>query len=513
MVKPAIRVALPQFPAFAGRGTVRARREAEEKCGVFGCWGIASPATLTYLGLYSLQHRGQESAGIAVTDGRGVDRHVGMGLVPNVFDQGTLTRLNRHAHDRQAEGYRPPGGAVGHNRYSTTGGSQIANAQPMLSQIGLDDRGATPVAIAHNGNIVNAASLRRDLEQQGHPFTTNSDTEVVLHLLAAAAAQLGHTATSDPLSTALRHCTGAFTLVLLFPDRIEAARDPWGWRPLVIGRTEEGGFIVASETVALEVAGASLVREVLPGEIVTIDDSGMHSRFFSSGEHTPAHCIFEHVYLASPASRVFGKTVQLSREATGAQLAKESPVEADWIIPMPDSGRSAAMGFSRASGIPIREGIIPNRYVGRSFIKPTGDQRAAAVRLKLNVIEEAISGQRIIVVDDSIVRGTTTRTKMQQLRARGAREIHLRIASPPITHPCFFGIDFASPDELIARGRSEEQIAAELGVESVRYLSLDGLKQVVADEAHPEDHYCAACFTGKYPVSIAGATARDALGC
>lgn len=474
-------------------------REAKEKCGVYGAWGLDDPATHAYLALFSLQHRGQESAGIASTDGKTIMRHADMGLVARVFDNDSLDHLNAHAAARP----RIVGGAIGHNRYSTTGASRLENAQPMVATFGAGD-----VAVAHNGNIVNAAPLRTRLEDAGHLFRTTSDTEVVLHLLSAAAAA----GDPDPLATALAELRGAFNLIFLFRDRIEAARDPWGWRPLVLGVLPDGRHAIASETVALDVLGAEFVREIEPGEIVTLNDDGLSSRRFADAEKPQAHCIFEHVYLASPASKVFGpRTVQQMRELMGERLWAESPADADIIVPMPDSGRSAALGYARASGRPYREGIIPNRYVGRTFIKPTGKERAAAVRLKLNVVSDIIRGNRIVIIDDSIVRGTTTRAKMDQLRKAGAKEIHLRIASPPIRNPCFFGIDFPSPKELVAANHSVEEIGRILNVDSLAYLSIDGLKSVVGQAGAPSSDYCTACFSGVYPIDVDNATARDAL--
>ncbi|VAX40371.1 Amidophosphoribosyltransferase, partial [hydrothermal vent metagenome] len=296
----------------------------------------------------------------------------------------------------------------------------------------------------------------------------------------------------------LRRLQGAYSLLFLFPDRIEAARDPWGWRPLVLGsikHAEGVSYVVASETVALHVVGATFLREVEPGEVVTIDSSGLHSRRFADRKTQTAHCAFEHVYFASPASQVFGQNVQQVREALGERLAKEAPVEADFVMPMPDSGRSAANGYARASGLPYREGIVPNRYVGRTFIKPTQEERRAAVRLKLNVVEEIVRDQRVIVVDDSVVRGTTTREKMIQIREAGAKEIHLRISCPPIRHACHFGVDFASKEELIATGRTVEDIRDFLGVDSLHYLSLEGM---LACLTHDNSHYCDACWSGQY---------------
>ncbi|MDX2130598.1 MAG: amidophosphoribosyltransferase [Planctomycetota bacterium] len=463
-------VHLPQFSASYER--------PKEKCAVFGVWGHDDGARLAYLGLYAQQHRGQESSGIAVSDGRVLGAFTGMGLVPEVFDADTLARIERL-------GRR---GAIGHNRYSTAGGSLSCNAQPLLERyVG------GQVAIAHNGNLINADALRARFERAGHLFHTTSDTEVIVHLLASPAQQQA----PDPLAATLRHLQGAFSLVFLFPDRIEAARDPWGWRPLSIGRLESGQYVVASETVALDVLAATFVRDVEPGEIVTLSDRGLERRRFADVASRPALCAFEHVYFAHPASRVFGQNVELARERMGETLAKEAPPPqgVDFVVPMPDSGRSAALGFARAAGTPYREAIVPNRYVGRTFIKPTQTERNAAVRLKLNIIDELVRGKRLVIVDDSIVRGTTTKVKMDQLRAAGAEEIHLRISCPPIRNPCYFGVDFAERSQLIANGRTEEDIRRYLGVDSLHYLSLPGLLSCMREK--PE-HYCTACWSGDY---------------
>ncbi|MEX2218793.1 MAG: amidophosphoribosyltransferase [Phycisphaerales bacterium] len=457
--------------------------DAKEKCAVFGIWGHPDGVRKTYLGLYALQHRGQESSGIAVTDGDRLEGYTGMGLVAEVYDERAVWRL---------EAAYGPGlrGAIGHNRYSTAGGSLACNAQPLLeSYIG------GQVAVAHNGNLVNAVALRRKFEEAGHLFHTTSDTEVIIHILASPEQQRA----PDPLAATLRRLQGAFSLVFLFKDRIEAARDPWGWRPLVVGRTPDGYWLVASETVALDVLGAEFVREVEPGEIITLNDAGVSSRRFAPAADRAAYCIFEHVYFANPASTLFGQNVQSVREALGAQLSREAPVGADFVMPMPDSGRSAAAGYAAASGIPYREGIVPNRYVGRTFIKPTQEQRNTAVRLKLNVIAEIVAGKRLIVVDDSIVRGTTTKAKMDQLRAAGAKEIHLRISCPPIRHPCFFGIDFAEPSQLIAHGRTVDEIRKFLGVDSLHYLTLEGM---LACASRPARDYCTACWSGDYRIDL-----------
>lgn len=449
--------------------------EKKDKCGVFGIWGPADSSIRTFLALYAQQHRGQESAGIAVTDGVALNARTGMGLVAEVFSERDLAELRGK-------------GAIGHNRYSTTGSSRACNAQPLV-----EEYVGGQVAVAHNGNLINADLLRHDYEARGHIFHTSTDTEVIIHLLASH-----HLTKDDPLVESLHHLQGAYSLVFLFADRIEAVRDPWGWRPLVLGQTCEGHYCVASETVAFDAVKATLVREVEPGEIVTLSDAGVSSRRFAEAQ-LPAHCIFEHVYFANPSSNVFGDTVALVRERLGEKLAEEAPVDADYVIPMPDSGRSASLGYARASGIPYREGIVPNRYVGRTFIQPTQSQRDLAVQLKLNAVPEIIRGKRIVVVDDSIVRGTTTRGKMSQLRRAGAKEIHLRISCPPIRHACFFGVDFPDPSKLIASGRSVEEIRQYLGVDSLHFLSLEGMLSCVS---RPPAHYCTACFSGKYRLNV-----------
>lgn len=472
---------LPVLKESPSSSLLHAHYEKKEKCGVFGIWGHPQAARLSYLGLYAQQHRGQESAGIAVSNGQKLVGLTGMGLVPEIFNARELDQLD-------AEG---GAGAIAHNRYSTAGGSMACNAQPLLeSYIG------GQVALAHNGNLINNDALRRAFEEAGHLFHTTSDTEVIIHLLASPMQQK----TPDPLAATLRRLQGAFSLLFLFPDRIEAVRDPWGWRPLVLGylpaeRGRPRCPVVASETVALDVVGAIYEREIEPGEIVTISDAGVTSRRFAPVASRPAHCVFEHVYFANPASNIFGQNVQMVREMLGEKLAIEAPVAADYVMPMPDSGRSAAAGYARASGIPYREGIVPNRYVGRTFIKPSQAERVAAVRLKLNVIGDIVRGKKLIVVDDSVVRGTTTKAKMDQIRQAGAKEIHLRISCPPIRHPCYFGVDFATRDQLIAHGRSIDDVRRYLGVDSLHYLTLEGLLSCMERDA---DSYCTACWSGDY---------------
>ncbi|MHC4996262.1 MAG: amidophosphoribosyltransferase [Planctomycetota bacterium] len=450
--------------------------ELKDKCGVFGIWGPEDGSHRAYYALFAQQHRGQESAGIAVTDGHVLDVKTGMGLVRDVFSARDLDNLKGI-------------GAIGHNRYSTTGSSHAGNAQPLLQEFS-----AGQVAIGHNGNLINAGLLRQGFEDLGHIFHTTTDTEVVYHLLAAP----NHADKADPLYHALQHLQGAYCLVLLYKDRLEAVRDPWGFRPLVLGKTKDGYDCVASESVALDAIGATTIREVEPGEIVTLSNKGVQSRRFSPPVRS-AHCVFEHVYFANPSSRVFGDTVQIVRERFGEQMAKEAPVEADFVMPMPDSGRSAAMGYARFSGLPLREGIVPNRYVGRTFIQPTQTMRDQAVQLKLNVVADVVRGQRIVVVDDSIVRGTTTKGKMDQLRRAGAKEIHFRISCPPLRHPCYMGIDFPDSAQLIANNRSIEEIRDFIGVDSLAYLTLDGMLECVSKE---NDHYCTACFSGDYRLDV-----------
>ncbi|HEX8324617.1 MAG TPA: amidophosphoribosyltransferase, partial [Tepidisphaeraceae bacterium] len=439
---------------------------------------------LTYVGIFAQQHRGQESAGIAVTNGRDLNGHAGMGLVSQVF---TPRMLNE-----ELAGH----GAIGHVRYSTTGSSKLCNAQPLLREHRLG-----PVAIAHNGNLINAPLLRKQYEAKGHIFQSTTDTEIIVHLMADP----HYVDKRDPLAYVLRMLQGAYSLLFLFPDRIEAARDPWGVRPLSLGKLPEGQFVVASETCAFDAIGAEFVRDIEPGEIVTISHAGVSSRRFAEALPPGAQCVFEHVYFANPASRVFGSNVQKVREALGRQLARESAIDADCVIPMPDSGRTAALGFSKESGIPFVEAIVPNRFVGRTFILPDQAARDRAVNLKLNIISDLVRDQRLIVVDDSVVRGTTTRSKMRALRRAGAKEIHLRISCPPIRHPCFYGIDFASPEQLIAHRRTVDEVRDFIEVDSLAYLSLDGL---LGASGVPTADACTACWSGEYKIPIDHAVSK-----
>ncbi len=452
--------------------------EKKEKCGLFGIWGTRNASMVTYQGLFAQQHRGQESAGMVVSDGLTLHGHADMGLVSQVFNPRMLREeLVGHA-------------AIGHVRYSTTGSSKLCNAQPLLRQYRLG-----PVAVAHNGNLINAQLLRQQYEEHGHIFQSTTDTEIIVHLLAKPT----HAQKSDPLPHVLKHLQGAYSLLFLFPDRMEACRDPWGIRPLVIGKTPEGQWVIASETCAFDAIDAEYIREVEPGEIVQISDQGLSSRRFADAAEQSAHCVFEHVYFANPASKLFGQTVHTVRQAMGRQLARETGVPADFILPMPDSGRSAALGYAKESAIQFEEGIVPNRFVGRTFILPSQTQRDRAVALKLNIIPDVVKDRRIIIVEDSVVRGTTTRSKMRAMRRAGAKEIHLRVSCPPIRHPCFYGIDFPTSEELIAHNRTVKQIQDFLEVDSLAYLSLEGM---LACLNRSKEQYCTACWSGIYKIPI-----------
>lgn len=446
-------------------------------CGLFGIFNHPEAANLTYFGLYAQQHRGQEAAGICTSNGRAIQRRAGLGLVTDALSQKDLDELKNPI-------------AVGHVRYSTTGSCATANAQPLLV-----DASFGQLAICHNGNLVNAAALREEYEQNGHIFGTTSDTEIVLHMLA----DRRFAEQPDPLAAVLRNIYGSFCLLLLYPDRIEAARDPSGNRPLCIGKLDDA-WIVASETCALDIIQAEYVRDVEPGEIVTLTAGGLRSRRFVEPQAVRrAHCIFEFVYFADPSSDVFGQNVHEVRRAMGRQLAREAPVDADLVIAVPNCARCAALGYSEESGLPIGRGFTTNHYVGRSFIQPTQVIRDLTVRLKLNPIRAVVEGKRLVVVEDSVVRGTTTRGKMRSLRDAGAKEIHLRVASPPIRHPCYYGIDFPSREELIANARSVDDIRAYLGVDSLTYLSQEGMLGCVRPTGA---NFCNACFSGNYPIPI-----------
>lgn len=460
------------------------RYKMKESCGLFGISGDPEAVQKTYFGLHSLQHRGQESAGIASSDGQFLQCYKGMGTVRRVFRSGSgiLEKLSNSI-------------AIGHVRYSTTGGTKSANSQPLLAEY---SRGQ--VAVAHNGNLTNAALMRDEYEAYGSIFKSTSDTEIIIHLLAKPT----HVRKPDPLAHVLSHLQGAYCLLFLFADCIEAARDPYGIRPLAIGQTEKGNYVVASESCAFDAIGARFVREVEPGEIVTLDENGLSSRFFvQPGTVTPAHCIFEHIYFAKQNSRIFGENVHELRKKLGRRLAIEHPADADVVIPVPDSGTSAAIGYAEQSKIPFDMGIVRSHYVGRTFISPDQKLRELEVNLKLQVVNEAVGGKRVVVVDDSIVRGTTTRGKIRALRLAGAKEIHMRVSCPPIRFPCYYGVDFPTKEELLANNRTLPQIKEFLEVDSIGYMPLEGL---LGCAILPADHYCTACWTGRYriPVDTAG---------
>jgi amidophosphoribosyltransferase len=466
-----------------------AGRDKKENCGLFGIYGDPQAVQKTYFGLFSLQHRGQESAGIASSNGETIAVYTAMGTVPRVFRAGTgvLEKLANPI-------------AIGHVRYSTTGSSKLVNSQPFFVEY---SRGQ--VAIAHNGNLINAGLLRDEYEAYGSIFKSTTDTEIIAHLLAKPT----HVAKPDPLGHVLNHLQGAYCLLFLFPDRIEAARDPYGIRPLCIGQTNEGAYVAASETCALDAIDAKFIREVEPGEIVTLDGRGISSRFFvTPGSVKPAHCLFEHIYFAKQNSTIFSENVHEFRKKLGARLAIEHPVKADVVVPIPDSGTSAAIGFAEQSGIRFDMGMVRSHYIGRTFISPDQKMREVDVKIKLAPIREVINGKRIVVVDDSIVRGTTTRGKIKAFRDAGAKEIHMRVSCPPIRFPCFYGIDFPTKEELIASNRTLEQIRDFLGVETLGYMSLDGL---LSCAALPPDHYCTACWAGKYRIPVDTAVTKFAL--
>jgi len=457
--------------------------QKKDKCGVFGIYGDPDAVQKAYLALHSLQHRGQESAGIASSDGKTIQCYTGMGTVRRVFRAGS---------DILAKLANPI--AIGHVRYSTTGTSKAVNSQPLLLEY---SRGQ--VAIAHNGNLINAMLLRDEYEAYGSIFKSTSDTEIIAHLLAKPT----HVSKPDPLAHVLNHLQGAYSLVLLSADYIDAACDPYGIRPLCIGRTETGAYVVASETCAFDAIEARLVRDIEPGEIVRLDKNGLSSRFFvTPGRVTPAHCIFEHVYFSKQNSTIFGENVHEFRKKVGRRLAEEHPVEADVVIPVPDSGTSAAIGYAERSGIPFDMGMVRSHYIGRTFISPGQRQRELEVKLKLAIVREVVNDKRVVVVDDSIVRGTTTRGKIRALRQAGAKEIHMRVSCPPVRFPCFYGVDFPTKEELLANGKSLEQIRRFLEVDSIGYVSLEGL---LGCAVMPRDHYCTACWSGEYriPVDVA----------
>jgi amidophosphoribosyltransferase len=446
-----------------------------ESCGVFGIYAPGvDVARITFFGLYALQHRGQESAGIATADGKKIYLHTSMGLVSQAFTEDELAELRGHI-------------AIGHTRYSTTGSSRACNAQPIL--VGTN---SNTIALAHNGNIVNAKFLQAELGQQGFNFATTTDSEIIANLITSSTEKNQ----VDKIKYAMRRLQGAYSLVILTKDKLIGVRDLMGVRPLCLG-TIDGGWVIASESCALSHVGAQFIREIEPGEIVVINKHGVRS--FTEESTRKAICIFEYIYFARPDSVIQGKLLYPARQAMGKILAREYPVDADLVMGVPDSATAAGIGYSEASGIPYCEGLIKNRYVGRTFIEPDQRLRDLGVRLKFNPLAETIVGKRLIVVDDSIVRGTTTPKVVSMLKKAGAKEVHLRICSPPIRHPCFFGVDMATRWELIAAQKTVAEIRDTIGADSLGYISINGLIESVG---LPKDYFCLACFTGDYPIPV-----------
>ena len=454
-----------------------------DECGVVAIYAHPEAETLAYLGLHALQHRGQESAGIVTSDGMALHIHKAMGLVADIFTEKRLAKLRGTL-------------AIGHTRYSTTGDSALLNAQPIMVQ---SNKGM--IALAHNGNLTNAQEIRSRMEAQGSIFQTSSDTEVIVHLIAQSRE---HTL-PDAFADALQRVEGAFSLVMISRDRIFATRDPRGFRPLAMGRIKapnghaQDSIVFASETCAFDLIGAQYEREVKPGELIIVGPEGISSRNFAPAQ-PQSSCIFEHVYFSRPDSRIFGRPVQESREQLGRELAREAPAEADLVVPVPDSGVTAAMGYAAESGIPLRFGLIRNHYVGRTFIEPQQSVRDFGVKLKLNPVRSLLQGKRIVLIDDSIVRGTTSRKIVRMVRSAGAKEVHMRISCPPTISPCFYGVDTPRKKELIAANNTIEEIRQYIGADSLAYLSLEGLKKACHDGE--KTAYCTACYTGKYPTNL-----------
>ncbi|HDM74935.1 MAG TPA: amidophosphoribosyltransferase [Deltaproteobacteria bacterium] len=449
------------------------RPSKKEECGLFGVFGHPDAAKLTYFGLYALQHRGQESAGIVASDGKHIVEHKSMGLVSEIFDENTLKKLVGNL-------------SVGHVRYSTTGSSLIANAQPFLVNYA-----GEYYAVAHNGNIVNAEAIRKSLEKRGSIFQSTMDSEVVVHLMARFMSE----GLEKSLIRTFNEVKGAFSILIGTRKKLIGIRDPHGFRPLCIGKLD-GAYILASETCALDLIGASYIRDVEPGEMVFIDKNGLKSiKPFPKVQS--AYCIFEFIYFARPDSNIFGQNVYLCRKRLGHILAREYPIDADLIMPFPDSGNYAALGYTEKSGLPMEMGVIRNHYVGRTFIQPTQAMRDFAVKVKLNPVKELLKGKRIIIIEDSIIRGTTSKTRIKTLREAGAREIHMLVSCPPHRFPCPYGIDFSTRGELIAATHTVEEIKRFIGLDSLGYLSVEGLIEGTGTDGN---NFCLACFTGEYPV-------------
>jgi len=454
-------------------------------CGICGVYGNKNASNLVYLGLYALQHRGEESSGIVAYDGRKMRKHHGMGLVSDIFDTKSLRPLRGNI-------------AVGHVRYSTTGSSVIKNVQPLS----IRHKGCH-IAISHNGNLTNAASLRSDMEESGSLFNSTMDSEVIMHLLA----RMQNRERKDCIIEALSLLKGAFSLVMMFDDMLVAARDPLGFRPLCIGKFD-GTYVAVSETCALDLMNAKYIRDVKPGEIVFIDKNGLTSRKIKPGGNKHAFCIFEHIYFARPDSDIFGENVYLTRKRLGVELAREAPVDCDIVMPIPDSGTYAALGFAQESKIPLEMGMVRNHYIGRTFIQPAQKIRDFNVRIKLNPIREVLKGKRVVIVEDSIVRGTTSRTRVRSIRQAGAKEIHMRVSCPPLVSPCYYGIDFPTKRELIASNHSVEEIRDFIGLDSLKYLSFEGMMKAMPLS---REEFCAACFNKKYPTDLPRKISKNIL--
>lgn len=457
----------------------------KHECGVCGIFGHEDAAKLAYFCLYALQHRGQESAGIVASDEGKVTIHKAMGLVPEIFSEDILQGL-------------PGSMAMGHVRYSTTGASNVTNSQPLM----VTHKGCT-LAVAHNGNLVNSRRLRDELEEKGSIFQTSMDSEVVLHLMARSTHQGLERALTDSFS----RLKGAYSILLMTEDTLVAVRDPGGFRPLCLGQLDNGAWVVASETCALDLIAAEYIRDIEPGEVLIIDKDGMRSLFPWPKQRT-TFCIFEQVYFARPDSDIFGINVYESRKRMGEIMARESSVEGDFVMPFPDSGNYAAIGFSKASGIPLEMGMIRNHYVGRTFIQPTQSMRDFNVRVKLNPVRSLLKGKRVIIVEDSVIRGTTGRSRVKALREAGAKEVHMVVSCPPTRHACYYGIDFPCSEQLIAANATVEETAAHLGLDSLYYLSQEGLVEATGLTAND---FCLACFDGIYPVEPDKEFTKDVL--
>jgi amidophosphoribosyltransferase len=460
-----------------------------DECGVFGIFGHPEAANLSYLGLYALQHRGQESCGIVACDGKNLRAYRGAGLVADVFK-----------HDSVFEGL-PGRSAIGHVRYSTAGGSNFNNIQPIMV-----DYARGSIAVSHNGNLVNAQDVRNELENSGSIFSTTADTEVLIHLLAKSQSDL----LADRIAEALAAVKGAYSILFLTETRMVAVRDPNGFRPLAIGKLGEG-YVVASETCAFDLIEAEFIREVEPGEMIVIDKHGLKS-FRPFKEAKPSPCIFEFIYFARPDSTIFGEQVYTVRKELGRQLAREHAVDADVVIAVPDSGVPATIGYAEESGVPFELGLIRNHYVGRTFIEPQQSIRHFGVKLKLNPVREVIEGKRVVVVDDSLVRGTTARKIVKMIRAAGAREVHMRLSSPPTSFPCYYGIDTPSRKELISSSHSIDEIARYITADTLGYLSREGMLKTAGPESGQRGCFCDACFSGDYPVKFPRLRADSQLG-